>query len=328
MKRKNFTYACPYYISNPEKYSKCASHDIVGLHRLRQHITRTHMNWCDRCKQSFHTARDLEKHTENGSCHPQVQYPVGYVNRNILDEGLKAGARANEQEKYGHLYQVLFHCDLPTNAYVKFYGPLHGEAYGQAMLHTLLYCIADKITNTPMPQFLPPRETKQLFISTIQDTVNGLMSPNETQRQDLSRLAMMIIQDGLGPMSPPSFFVPEPFALPVETELSPTGTTLPGSSIANPTWVLQGEQSGIPAYQQAQNVSFGQQGPADAQWSTEAAYLDPTTYVDVPPGIIESTAPTSLDITFDDYANVNGVGNYGEYPTHTEYYGHASVDTQ
>ncbi|KAL2886478.1 hypothetical protein HOO65_060308 [Ceratocystis lukuohia] len=244
----------------------------------------------------------------------------------MLDKFLKDAAGLSDEDKYRLLFQTLFKRQLSADTYIKFHGPPHGEAYGQAILDTFLQSIADKIEKNPMHQSLSAYEVKQFFLSTIRDVADGLMSPTEIQRQELSRLAMEKAQKGLGPMSLPSFLLQEPFALPVEGELSSTGVALPDSSTINPMLVLEGGQGPIPAYYQAQNLYYGQQGPADPQWSTEAPCLDPITYMAVPPNFIENTAPSSLDIAFDNYVNVNSATNGGVYPTSTGYYSYASFE--
>ncbi|KAL2886474.1 hypothetical protein HOO65_060304 [Ceratocystis lukuohia] len=311
---EKYTFACPYYIFDSSKYAKCFTHEIGGLHRLPQHIIRTHMNWCDRCKESFHSPKELDKHSENASCQPQAEYPVGYLNKSIFDNRIKAGSGASEQEKYRHLYQALFNRDLPANIYFKYHGPPHGEAYGQAMLHTFLQCITDKIAETPMYQFLPLHEAKKLLISMIQDVADSLMNATEMRRQELSQLATKIVQKGLGPMSPPSLLVPGPFTLPVG--IPPTEVAPPESLNLNLMWLLQGGQNANTTYQQPYS-GYVERRFADVQWPIGT--LDLTAYTNLTPGAIGNMAPTALDRAPGNYVNGIGAGNHVQFPTNTNH---------
>ncbi|KAL2886480.1 hypothetical protein HOO65_060310 [Ceratocystis lukuohia] len=278
------------------------------------------MNWCSSCKEPFHTHTDCKKHEKNRDCQPQAEFPVEHLTTEILNDSLKAIAKVDDEDKPRRLYQILFKCEPPTNVYFKFYGPPYGEAYGQAVLHTFLQCIVDKIRKTPVDLFLPQYETKQYLISLIKDAAKGLVDP--ANRQELSRLAMEKAQEGLGPMSLPSFPLQEPFALTGEGNHSSTGVVPPESLNIDPMSALQDDQSTIPPCQQPYDFGYGQQGSGDIHWSMGT--LNPAPYTNVTPGVIGNTAPSTVDIALGNYANVNGVGDLGEYPTSTGYDSHFS----
>ncbi|KAL2886475.1 hypothetical protein HOO65_060305 [Ceratocystis lukuohia] len=196
-------YPCPFYSFDPYMYEKCESYEIENIPYLMQHLYRTHTNWCDCCKEPYHTTKDLERHLRHGGCQPRAEFPVGYLNKVTIGKVFKDSAtgRANGQEQYYHIYKTLFKREPPTNTYSKFNTRAFNEAYGQVKLEAALRHMTHVIGRLGEPQLSPGQGTSQLLLALLRASSHGCMNPTDLQRQELSRLAMEKVQGRNGPTS-------------------------------------------------------------------------------------------------------------------------------
>ncbi|KAH0609127.1 uncharacterized protein H6S33_001355 [Morchella sextelata] len=109
------SFACPYYKNDPVKHSSCAEWNKKDIHRVKEHIKRSHLKpiQCPRC--SVYRAGDngqINIHLRDGEC--QKAKTVSLVESDVLK---KAKALERRNLNWQHIYQILFGCaesDIPS----------------------------------------------------------------------------------------------------------------------------------------------------------------------------------------------------------------------
>lgn len=69
-KRKNETFACPYYRKDPERYFDCINFKLIRISDVKQHLARRH-TWsysCSRCLRGFSLQKVYEEHVLQQEC--------------------------------------------------------------------------------------------------------------------------------------------------------------------------------------------------------------------------------------------------------------------
>ncbi|KAI0847623.1 hypothetical protein F5Y00DRAFT_113196 [Daldinia vernicosa] len=129
-------FACPYYQRNryrhlPRNYSlkgACYGPGFHSVHRVKEHLYRAHRlpPYCSRCNVAFDSDISLEKHTRQDlPCEltpKQLREGIDPTTEKLLRIRNKEFNSKTEEDKWRHVYTVLFPADDPVDLPSPYYG--------------------------------------------------------------------------------------------------------------------------------------------------------------------------------------------------------------
>ncbi|KAF5245054.1 hypothetical protein FANTH_7524 [Fusarium anthophilum] len=110
-KKKEETFACPFYRKDPVRFLECISLRMVTISIVKQHLKRRHAAnlLCSVCKQGFPSQKLFEDHLQKGTCSRSVIDGSDTIPPHILEAlKLRSDRRISSAAQWEDIYVLIF----------------------------------------------------------------------------------------------------------------------------------------------------------------------------------------------------------------------------